>query len=69
MHQMDELIANILVAVIRRHVDEAYTFLDEAFGQDVDQAHEMLAQLATGQPDAAKDYWANMYEEIFVRAN
>ncbi len=63
---MRELIAGILVSVIRRHVAEAYTFLDEAFGPDIDKLHQSLSELATGDPDNCKKYWNEEFRTNYL---
>lgn len=64
---MQALLAGVLVAVIRRHVAEKFSFITEAFGDDVDATHKELAHLATGDVDDEKKYWNSLWVETFVK--
>lgn len=59
-------LAAVLVAVMRRHACEAFSFLDEAFGDDAYDLLTALSTIATGDPDEDKAWWNMRFETLYL---
>lgn len=59
-------LAAVLVAVMRRHACEAFSFLDEAFGDDAYDLLTALTTIATDDPDEDKAWWNMRWETEYL---